>query len=138
MKKNRRIKKASSRRDALPKGLKALARSPGAALTGRGGDPRRLLSMIGVAAVIAATALFHVWTRAEHLRLGYSIVAAESRVRAAEAEKARLTVEEASLMSPTRIARLAESRLGLKAPEPGQVVELRRRDAVRTSIAAIH
>ncbi len=136
MKKNRRTKKSSSRRDALPNGLKALVRAP-ATFAGRGGDPRQLLSIMGVAALIAVTALFHVWTRAEHLRLGYAVVAAESRVRSAESEKARLSVEEASLMSPTRIARLAKDRLGLEQPAPGQVIDLRRRDVIATSIARL-
>src|SRR5688500_9025495 len=135
MRKNRKIKKASSRRDALPKGLKALATNPGV-LLGRGGDPRALLGFIGVAAMIAVTALFHVHTRAQHLRLGYAIVTAESRVRGAESDRARLAVEEASLMSPTRIARLAEGRLGLKTPEPGQVIDLKPREVVATSLAA--
>ncbi len=127
----------SSRREALPKGMRSsVAFTPA---FGRGGDPWGLILSVVVAAAIAGSGLFHVWTRSEHLRLGYVLVAAEARVRAAESEGSRLKVEEARLASPLRIAKLAEQRLGLKAPSREQIVEVGAEtgteDAVATALA---
>ena len=127
----RKSKKASarvsSRADALPRGMKPKDAFEGVhapSTSGRAGDPRGLFTTILLVGVVGLAGLFHVWTRSEHLRLGYSIVAQESHVRAADGEKARLAVEVASLSSPIRIAHLANERLGLRQPDPGQVIDL--------------
>lgn len=128
----------SSRRGALPRGLKDFARQASAPPSGlRGGDPAGLLVVLLIVGTVAGAGLFRVWTRAETQALGYALVAAESRLRAAEVEHSRLTVEEATLSSPIRIARLAQDRLGLHAPAPEQVVDLRlSSDSPDTEIAA--
>ena len=129
-KKNRRTSSAAvesraSRREALPRGLKDLANQASAGDRSlRGGDPAGLALVLSLVMVVAGAGLFRVWTRSETQALGYEIVAAESRLRAAEVEHARLTVEEATLSSPIRIARVANERLGLHAPAPEQVVDL--------------
>lgn len=127
MKLNRfRKDRKTARREALPVGMKDPWEGlrPAKPLKGRSGDPGGLLVTIALAAAVAGAGLFHVWTRSEHLRLGYAIVAADNRVRSADGEKARLDVEVASLSSPSRIARLASDRLRLHVPDPGQVIEL--------------
>ena len=131
---NRRLKTSrrpqadacKSRRDALPRGLKDLAAqaAPSRNAGFRGGDPAGLALVLTVIGVVAVAALFRVWTRSETQRLGYAIVAAENRLRAAETEHARLTVEEATLSSPIRVAKVAQERLGLHAPAPEQIVDL--------------
>jgi len=123
-KKNRRLT-PSTRQDALPRGLKDLAAQAAPPTGGyRGGDPSGLVLALTVVAVIAGAGLFRVWTRSETQRLGYAIVAAEARMRVAESEHARLTVEEATLSSPIRIAKVAQDRLGLHAPGPEQIVDV--------------
>ena len=140
-KKNRRVAakpESSQRRGALPRGLKDFAKQAAAPSAGmRGGDPSGLLAVLLIVGAVAGAGLFRVWTRAETQALGYAIVAAESRLRAAEVEHSRLTVEEATLSSPIRIARLAQERLGLHAPAPDQVVDLKGHEESRdTEIAA--
>lgn len=141
-KRNRRVaskqSESSQRRGALPRGLKDLARQAAAPPAGlRGGDPAGLLAVFLLVGAVAGAGLFRVWTRAETQALGYAIVAAETRLRAAEVEHSRLTVEEATLSSPIRVARLAQERLGLHAPAPEQVVDLESRaDSRETEIAA--
>ena len=127
-KRNKKTRRAttSTRRDALPRGLKDLAAQGKVPAGGfRGGDPAGLAFVLAIAMVVAGVALFRVWTRSETQRLGYAIVAAEARLRVAQSEHARLTVEEATLSSPVRIARVATERLGLRVPEPEQIVDLR-------------
>ena len=119
-------KAGETRRNALPRGM----RDPLEGVTARGSsfrgsDPAGLVLTIVLALVVAGAGLFRVWTRSEVQRLGYAIVEAEGRMRTAEADRARLTVEEATLSSPIRIAAVAESRLGLKSPRPEQIVDLR-------------
>lgn len=122
----RKDRKSAARREALPRGMKDPWEGlrPAKPLKGRSGDPGGLLVTLALAAAVAGAGLFHVWTRSEHLRLGYAIVAAESRVRAADGEKARLDVEVASLTSPSRIAKVASERLHLRVPDAGQVIDL--------------
>lgn len=122
-----RTSRISSRRETLAKGM----RDPWAGIGGtargpaRSGNPRGLVLALGIAVAVASAGLFHVWTRSEHLRLAYAIVEAEARAQVAEAEQARLNVESASLSSPIRVTRIATERLGLQAPDPKQVVDLR-------------
>ena len=134
-KKNRRLT-PSARREALPRGLKDLAAQAVPSETVlRGGDPSGLLFALTIVAVIAGAGLFRVWTRSETQRLSYAIVAAESRMRTAESEHARLTVEEATLSSPIRIAKVAHERLGLHSPAPEQIVDLGKTPVDDTELA---
>lgn len=139
--KNRRVTSSSgtSRRDALPRGLKDFAAqaSPSKNAGFRGGDPAGLALVLCVIGVVAVAALFRVWTRSETQRLGYAIVAAENRLRLAETEHARLTVEEATLSSPIRVAKVAQEKLGLHAPTPDQIVDLGKRTAGDTELALV-
>lgn len=130
--------KGATRRDALPRGMRDPRDGVGARGTAfRGGDPAGLVFTLVIALTVAGAGLFRVWTRSEVQRLGYAIVEAESRIRAAEGERARLTVEEATLSSPIRVARVAQDRLGLHAPRPEQIVDLRPVSGNDTEIASI-
>ena len=139
MKLLKKIRSKTSRRDVLPRGMRdpqeGVATKSGGGF--RGGNPSGLVFTLVIALTVAGAGLFRVWTRSEVQRLGYAIVEAESRIRAAEAERARLTVEEATLASPIRVARVAQERLGLKPPRPEQIVDLRHIEDRDTEIAAI-
>ena len=132
--KNRRLT-PSARREALPRGLKDLAAQAVPSEGLRGGDPSGLLFALTIVGVVAGAGLFRVWTRSETQRLSYAIVAAETRMRTAESEHARLTVEEATLSSPIRIAKVAHERLGLHSPAPDQIVDLGKNPPDDTEIA---
>ena len=133
-KKNRRLV-PSARREALPRGLKDLAAQAVPSEGLRGGDPSGLLFALTIVAVVSGAGLFRVWTRSETQRLSYAIVADEMRMRTAESEHARLTVEEATLSSPIRIARVAHDKLGLHAPAPEQIVDLGKAPVDEPSLA---
>src|SRR5688572_6716620 len=90
---NKRTKPSTTtRREAIPRGLRELAAQakPSATPGGfRGGDVSGLFFIMVLIAAVAGAGLFRVWTRSETQRLGYAIVAAESKIRSAEVEHAR-------------------------------------------------
>lgn len=141
-------KVGSLRKKVLASGMKDPWAGVGAPKTGafaatrgsfRGGDWRGLAGVLAVCCAVAGAGLFRVWTRAESQALGYAIVADEARVRTAESERQRLTLEAASLSSPIRIASLAHQRLGLRTPSADQVVLMDGAtpdDAQTTAVAA--
>ena len=89
-------------------------------------DPRRRREIRAFSAGVAALFLllmFYTWQHFRAVEYGYRIEAQKSeRDRLAELNRS-LKLEEASLRDPGRIDRLAQE-MGLKAPEPGQVVRL--------------
>jgi cell division protein FtsL len=124
-------KSGSLRKKVLSAGMKDPWAGVGAPKTGafaaargtlRGGDWRGLVGVLAVCGAVAAAGLFRVWTRAESQALAYAIVADEGRVRTAESERQRLTLEAASLSSPIRIATLAHQKLSLHTPSADQIV----------------
>lgn len=75
------------------------------------------LGLIGVV-------LVHVWLRLQVVRMGY-VLSTTSKLRARlEQENRELKVELATILSPDRLEELARQRLGLAAPEKGQVIVL--------------
>src|SRR5574341_1344447 len=73
------------------------------------------LSLIGVV-------LVHVWLRLQVVRMGY-VLSTTSKLQARlEQESRELKVELATMTSPDRLEELARRRLGLVAPEKGQVI----------------
>lgn len=93
-----------------------------------GGSLPRLIVALGIGATLAAAVL--VFTRTELLSLRYEherLAAREAQLRSA-VEKLRL--EEAALLAPERIEPRARE-LGLRDPQPGQVIRLERSAEVR-------
>lgn len=85
----------------------------------------RLLPLFGFVAVILGLSLFFVWSRVQVLNFEYSISSLESRIRGAEQESNRLRLEAASLRHPGRIEQVARNDLGLRLPDPSQVINVR-------------
>ncbi len=89
-------------------------------------DPRRrreIRMFSGCMAALFVLLMFYTWQHFRAIEYGYRIEARKSeRDRLAELNRA-LKLEEASLRDPGRIDPLAQQ-MGLKAPEPGQVVRL--------------
>jgi cell division protein FtsL len=89
-------------------------------------DPQRRREIRMLSASVAAlflVVMFYTWQHFRAVEYGYRIEAQRSeRDRLAELNRA-LTLEEASLRDPGRIDLLAQQ-MGLKAPDPGQVVRL--------------
>ena len=84
----------------------------------------RLFGGIFLGLVLIAAILVHVWLRLQVVRMGY-VLSTTSRLQTRlEQENRELKVELATLMSPDRLEVLARQRLGLIAPEKGQIIVL--------------
>jgi len=77
----------------------------------------------GIALAIAG-ALAHTWVRLRALDLGYAIAAETRRLDDLKQAQRRLRVEVSYLKRPARIEREAQ-RLGLRAPDPGEIRRVR-------------
>ncbi|MDY6848763.1 MAG: cell division protein FtsL [Thermodesulfobacteriota bacterium] len=85
----------------------------------------RLAVMFVFIAVMVLICLFFVWSRIQVFQLQYEISALETQVREAEQDSRRLRLEVASLSKPSRIERIAVTKLGLRAPAPDQIINVR-------------
>ena len=73
---------------------------------------------------LVAVVLLHVWLRLQVVRMGYALSTMSKLESQLEQERRELTVELATLTSPDRLEAMARKRLGLVAPEKGQVIVL--------------
>jgi cell division protein FtsL len=76
-----------------------------------------------------------VWTRNELTRLRYRLGDVAERRAAIHAEIEKLEIEVAALGSPRRIEARAVA-LGLRYPQPGQVIHLDERGPAEAQVAA--
>jgi len=77
--------------------------------------------VIIVSALVFFSLLF-VWSRIEVVQVGYEISHANKVYQNLSKENQRLTVEVASLKSPSRIEEIAKNRLDLMHPTPEQII----------------
>jgi cell division protein FtsB len=82
---------------------------------------RWIVAGIGLAVVAA---LAHTWVRLRALDLGYAIAAETKRLEDLKQTERRLRVEVSYLKRPARIEGEAR-RLGLRAPDPGEIRRVR-------------
>ena len=89
--------------------------------------PRRppLLPTLGFIALLLVLSLFFVWSRLSVLQLEYGISSLEGKLRSGQQEMSRLRLEAASLRHPGRIEQVAVSELGLRLPNPSQIISIR-------------
>ena len=73
---------------------------------------------------LVGVVLLHVWLRLQVVRMGYTLSTTSKLQSQLEQERRELTVELATLTSPVRLEAMARKRLGLVAPEKGQVIVL--------------
>lgn len=84
-----------------------------------------LLPVLGFITLLLFLSLFFVWSRLQVLQLEYSISSLESKLRNGQQEASRLRLEAASLRHPGRIEQVAVSDLGLRLPNPSQMISVR-------------
>jgi len=91
----------------------------------RSGTSRwRLLLEIFLGIALISAVWVHVWLRLQVVRMGY-VLSTTSKLQARlEQENRELKIELATLTSPDRLEALARQRLGLAAPEKGQIILL--------------
>lgn len=87
-----------------------------------GGSGPRLPGALGMALLLAALGVFHVWSRTQVIAAGYDLARLESEHRLLVAERDRLKLEVTTLRAPGRLERFARTRLGMAPPAPGAVV----------------
>ena len=75
--------------------------------------------------VLVALCIGHVWLRLQIVRVGYDISDSRAVEQRVEQERRELDLELAMLRDRTRLAERAMQRLGMRAPDKGQVVDLR-------------
>lgn len=79
-----------------------------------------LLALIGLVLAVA-----HVWTRLQVVATGYALSDSRRLLRTLEGQRQMLEGEWRTKTAPARLAEQATQRLGLTAPQPGQVVHVR-------------
>lgn len=111
------ISRASARVDYAPR----RDRRSSAARTER---RRRRLIVVTSALVLVGLVLVHVWLRLQVVHMGYALSSTARLQAQLEQEQRELKVELTSLSTPERLQAMARQRLGLAAPEKGQVIVL--------------
>ena len=90
----------------------------------RKGSVRQFVWPTLLAAILVGVVLAHVWLRLQVVKTGYVLSTASKLQSRLEQENRELQIELATLTSPDRLEALARRRLGLMAPEKGQVIIL--------------
>lgn len=85
------------------------------------GKSRGLLAFSLIGALILCS-LFYVWSRVLVINLGYELSEAMDKNGKFIQENKKLHIEVALLKSPARIERIAQEKLDMKKPLPGQII----------------
>jgi cell division protein FtsL len=88
------------------------------------GSRWRLFLGLFLGLALIGAVLVHVWLRLQVVRMGYVLSTTSKLQTRLEQENRELKVELATLTSPDRLEALARQRLGLAAPEKGQIIVL--------------
>ncbi len=91
---------------------------------GRKGGARQFVLSALLSLILVGVVLVHVWLRLQVVKIGYVLSTASKLQGRLEQENRELQIELATLTSPDRLESLARRRLGLVAPEKGQVIIL--------------
>ena len=75
--------------------------------------------------VLVALAMAMVWVRLQVTEIGYQLSAARQMQDRLEQQRRELEIELATLRDRSHLAEVAATRLGMRDPDKGQVVELR-------------
>ncbi len=86
---------------------------------------RAVVGVVGYVVVLAGLGVYHVWQRHDARRLGMDLSTETLRYRAAYEEHKKLKLELASVKRVDRLRDNAEARLGMRAPAPQHIVEIR-------------
>ena len=95
----------------------------------------RTLTALAVLSVL----LLYVWERVEVVQVGYHIEQLKSKKVALERERDELRLKVSMLTSPDRLAKAATEKLGMLAPQQGQVrlVRLEHESPIRSQAVAM-
>jgi cell division protein FtsL len=79
-------------------------------------NPKVTIAYLCLMFVFLAELLFYTWCRVQSVRLKYDIAEQMSRTQQLAAMQDNLKIEYARLKSPSRIAKIAKTQLGLITP----------------------
>jgi len=94
------------------------AQAPAATATATG----RVVSIAAPIALLAAVALFHVFSQIRVVTTGYELGRLQAENRRLLAEQDHLRMETATLRAPSRLEQFARAQLQMAPPAPGTVV----------------
>jgi cell division protein FtsL len=85
-------------------------------------NPKVTIVFLCLMLVFIAELLFYTWCRVQSVRIKYEITTQTSRIRQLSAMQDNLKIELAHLKSPSRIAKIAKTQLGLISPTSKQTI----------------
>jgi cell division protein FtsL len=85
-------------------------------------NPKVTAAFLCMMLVFIIELLFYTWCRVQSVRTKYEITAQTSRIRQLSAMQDNLKIEYARLKSPSRIAKIAKTQLGLITPTSKQMI----------------
>ena len=85
-------------------------------------NPKVMAVFLCLMLVFIAELLFYTWCRVQSVRAKYEISEQMSRIRQLAAMQDNLKIELARLKSPSRIATIAKTQLGLITPTSKQLI----------------
>ena len=85
-------------------------------------NPKVTVIFLCLMLVFIAELLFYTWCRVQSVRLKYDITEQTAHVRQLSAMQDTLKIEFARLKSPSRIAKIAKTQLGLITPSSKQMI----------------
>jgi len=85
-------------------------------------NPKVTVICLCLMLVFIAELLFYTWCRVQSVRIKYEITAQTSRIRQLSAMQDNLKIEFTRLKSPSRIAKIARTQLGLITPTSTKMI----------------
>ena len=85
-------------------------------------NPKVAIVFLCLMLVLIIELLFYTWCRVQSIRIKYEIAGQTSRIRQLSAMQDNLKIEFARLKSPSRIAKIAKTQLGLITPTSRQTI----------------
>ena len=85
-------------------------------------NPKVTVIFLCLMLVFIAELLFYTWCRVQSVRIKYEITEQSSRIRQMSAMQDNLKIEFARLKSPSRIAKIARTQLGLITPTSTKMI----------------
>ena len=85
-------------------------------------NPKVTVIFLCLMLVFIAELLFYTWCRVQSVRIKYEITEQTSRIRQLAAMQDNLKIEFARLKSPSRIAKIARTQLGLITPTSKRMI----------------
>lgn len=85
-------------------------------------NPKLTVIFLCLMLVFIAELFFYTWCRVQSVRIKYEITEQTSRIRQLSAMQDNLKIEFARLKSPSRIAKIARTQLGLITPTSKKMI----------------